>query len=69
MDLSTIQMHLDNFVNTWEGWYKVANAITGAGNDAAGVFNVVANGFFRVADAVSSYDPKFLNNTFDALSS
>lgn len=20
MDLSTIQMHLDNFVNTWEGW-------------------------------------------------
>ena len=23
MDLSTIQMHLDNFVNTWEGWAKV----------------------------------------------
>jgi len=39
MDLSTIKMHIDNFVDTWEGWGKVftglmawdgsSNALTG----------------------------------------
>ncbi|EET76360.1 hypothetical protein ACLI1L_002241 [Corynebacterium sp. LaCa117] len=28
MDLSTIQMHLDNFVNTWEGWHKVVEGLS-----------------------------------------
>lgn len=27
MDLSTIQMHLDNFVNTWEGWNNVVKGL------------------------------------------
>ncbi|WP_299138413.1 hypothetical protein [uncultured Corynebacterium sp.] len=28
MDLSTIQMHLENFVNTWEGWHKVVEGLS-----------------------------------------
>lgn len=28
VDLATIQMHLDNFVNTQEGWYKVLSGVT-----------------------------------------
>lgn len=27
MDLSLIQTHLDNFVDTWQGWYKVLNGL------------------------------------------
>lgn len=27
MDLSTIQMHLNNFVHTWEGWKNVIEGI------------------------------------------
>lgn len=26
--LSTIQLHLDNFVNTQEGWYKILSGVT-----------------------------------------
>lgn len=26
--LSTIQLHLDNFVNTQQGWYKVLSGVT-----------------------------------------
>ncbi|WP_394286111.1 hypothetical protein [Corynebacterium kefirresidentii] len=32
MDLSTIQMHLDNFVNTWEGWAKVLGGLQAFGH-------------------------------------
>lgn len=28
VDLATIQMHLDNFVTTQEGWYKVLSGVT-----------------------------------------
>ncbi|WP_165241183.1 hypothetical protein [Corynebacterium lizhenjunii] len=28
MDLSTIQMHLDNFATTWTNWGKIFNTIT-----------------------------------------
>ena len=28
IDLSAVQMHLDNFVATQEGWYKVLSGIT-----------------------------------------
>ena len=28
VDLATIQMHLDNFVNTQQGWYKVLSGVT-----------------------------------------
>lgn len=34
MDLSTIQMHLDNFVDTWEGWHKVVEGLS----NWAGIF-------------------------------
>ncbi|MDV2430620.1 hypothetical protein RAE08_05650 [Corynebacterium tuberculostearicum] len=27
MDLSLVQTHLDNFVDTWEGWGKVVDGI------------------------------------------
>ena len=27
MDLNTVIMHLDNFVNTWEGWGKIAEGV------------------------------------------
>ncbi|WJY90519.1 hypothetical protein [Corynebacterium confusum] len=30
MDISTIITHLDNFVDTWEGWSKVLNNSTEA---------------------------------------
>ena len=29
MDLSLIQTHLDNFVDTWEGWTKVFTGLNG----------------------------------------
>ena len=28
MDLSTIQMHLDNFVDTWNGWNDIINGVS-----------------------------------------
>ncbi|MER0070420.1 hypothetical protein ABRP93_04725 [Corynebacterium sp. KPL2850] len=28
VDLAAIQMHLDNFVNTQQGWYKVLSGVT-----------------------------------------
>lgn len=28
IDLSTVQMHLDNFVDTQEGWYKILSGVT-----------------------------------------
>lgn len=27
MDISTIQMHLNNFVDTWQGWHKVLEGL------------------------------------------
>jgi len=27
MDISTIQMHLDNFVTTWTQWHNIVNAV------------------------------------------
>lgn len=30
MDISTIQMHLDNFVNTWQGWAKIVDGLSNA---------------------------------------
>lgn len=46
MDLSLIQTHIDNFVDTWEGWGKVFGAFGGE------------NGFFhnltRAFDFLSS---------------
>lgn len=32
MDLSTIQMHLDNFVTTWNGWNDVLNGLQAFGH-------------------------------------
>lgn len=30
MDLSLVQTHLDNFVDTWEGWGKVVSGLLNA---------------------------------------
>lgn len=39
VDLATIQMHLDNFVTTQQGWYKILSGVTeifaGKNTDAA----------------------------------
>lgn len=28
MDLSLIQTHLDNFVDTWDGWHKIVDGLS-----------------------------------------
>ena len=56
MDLSTIQMHLDNFVDTWEGWHKV---VEGLSNWAG-----IANAFDAVKTAF-----EFTGEVLPALSS
>lgn len=33
MDLNTIIMHLDNFVDTWEGWGKVLGGLFEVSSD------------------------------------
>ncbi|MGV0326363.1 hypothetical protein ACUY2E_05270 [Corynebacterium confusum] len=44
MDLSLIQTHIDNFVDTWEGWGKVFNAIPNIVNNLFnGVFFLSSN--------------------------
>ena len=47
MDLSTIQMHLDNFVTTWEGWGKIVQGI----QDWTGV----AEGFEALKEAFETF--------------
>lgn len=29
IDLDTVILHLDNFVNTWEGWGKIIKGLVG----------------------------------------
>ncbi|MDN8594201.1 MULTISPECIES: hypothetical protein [unclassified Corynebacterium] len=36
MDLNTVIFHLDNFVDTWEGWGKVAEGV-------ASLFDITGN--------------------------
>lgn len=59
MDISTIQMHLDNFVNTWEGWNKVINGLNSLVNSWGGfatVRDLIVDGAenFHAASSLSS---------------
>lgn len=46
IDLDTVIMHLDNFVNTWEGWGKVIKGLGQLtdvkGQVIKGIANVIA---------------------------
>lgn len=57
MDLSTIQMHLDNFVNTWEGWHKIFTAladINGGVKDNVEEFGTLVARSFTTLSSLSS---------------
>ncbi len=57
MDLSTIQMHLDNFVNTWEGWGKVFEGlanINGGVKDNVEEFGTLIARSFTTLSSLSS---------------
>ncbi|HBC8576468.1 TPA: hypothetical protein KE432_002192 [Corynebacterium striatum] len=63
MDLSTIQMHLDNFVDTWKGWglvFKGLDAwfgnggIKGAYQGLDDAFYNFSNGAGNLSSALSS---------------
>lgn len=46
MDLNTIIMHLDNFVDTWKGWGDVFEGLTGlSSNDQFDTSSKVVSGF------------------------
>lgn len=41
MDLGTIKMHLDNFVDTWQGWGKIFSGLlawNGLSSAATGIY-------------------------------
>lgn len=46
MDISTIQMHLDNFVNTWKGWNSIVQGVES--------FNSFAEPFVNFHNLVAS---------------
>lgn len=66
MDLSLIQTHIDNFVDTWEGWGKVFGAFFDEKNvftQLASVVNtlsgeVTSSTFFPNTDAVVDANEK-----------
>lgn len=43
MDLSLIQTHIDNFVDTWEGWGKVFGAFYGEKSVFTQLQSIVTN--------------------------
>lgn len=57
MDLSTIQMHLDNFVDTWEGWGKIVDGLKEIAN-VKEVFEDFGTLIARSATTVSSLSSK-----------
>lgn len=63
MDLSTIQMHLDNFVNTWEGWHKIASAVLGTGNGVNGIFNILGDLAFGLSSDEYQVSDAFANTS------
>lgn len=42
IDLNTVIMHLDNFVDTWEGWGKVLKGLHGVFDVSGKVIKAVA---------------------------
>jgi len=57
MDLSTIQMHLDNFVHTWEGWGNIVGGLKEIAN-VKEVFEDFGTLIARSATTVSSLSSK-----------
>lgn len=57
MDLSTIQMHLDNFVDTWEGWGKIVDGLKEIAN-VKEVFEDFGTLIARSSTTVSSLSSK-----------
>lgn len=42
IDLNTVIMHLDNFVDTWEGWGKVLKGLNGVFDVSGKVIKAIA---------------------------
>lgn len=57
MDLSTIQMHLDNFVTTWEGWGKIVQGIQDWKGVAEG-FEALKGAFETFGDGLEELSSK-----------
>ncbi|MDK8585335.1 hypothetical protein Q0N36_10525 [Corynebacterium kefirresidentii] len=57
MDLSTIQMHLDNFVTTWEGWSKIVQGIQDWKGVAEG-FEALKGAFETFGDGLEELSSK-----------
>ena len=57
MDLATIKMHIDNFVDTWQGWGKVITGLAAwEGSSAA------YQDFVRIFSFTSSVAPALSSN-------
>lgn len=56
MDLSLIQTHLDNFVDTWEGWGKVLGGLDllVANGGIKGLFSGLGDSFYNVYNGSSN---------------
>lgn len=62
MDLSLVQTHLDNFVNTWEGWGKIAANLPTVLNNAVDIFFGLRGGEYEVGDAFSNTSSALLSS-------
>lgn len=61
MDISTIQMHLDNFVNTWNGWDKVVDGLKefqGIKGTASDFYNTIVRSFDQFSALSSTLSSK-----------
>lgn len=64
MDLSLIQTHIDNFVDTWEGWGKVFGNVEGIFEGLARLVNFLgrdelgSSDFFPKTDALIDANEK-----------
>ncbi|QPK79486.1 hypothetical protein G7Y31_01885 [Corynebacterium lizhenjunii] len=61
MDLSTIQMHLDNFATTWDNWAKLFKGVVSAFTNVDNAVNFLSSkGDFadKGADTAAGWFPK-----------
>ncbi|MCG7447331.1 hypothetical protein ACKFRL_05425 [Corynebacterium marquesiae] len=59
MDLSNVITHLDNFVDTWEGWHKVLGSFQEAFGSFFGAIGFIGdNGIEAVTPELSSLSSK-----------
>lgn len=54
MDLSIIQTHLDNFVDTWEGWNKIFSNLGNAFNNLVDAYFGFQSGEYELFENTSS---------------